>query len=281
MRKQKLKEVYHKKMPYTEDRYISYSSGKFILSKLRSSEDRGVSYQRMGVNRKVLEVIRGFTRYYFPATDKTKIKFIGLELFNMVRWQAIAYLKAHPKFRLPHEYPQMDFCDDPALLRARWGGFDLKHAYWRIAYNLGIIDQKTYMKGLNTKHGAAYKTARLQALSVLGQPRKYLKFRDGKPTGEVHIFGGDEKLRRLYLLIRLTCYEHMHNIQQLLGPKNYVGHITDAVYFKDLKRNWTLVKSYLEQHRLPYRELIQPSKEDIMEEKRNLNKYGNNTVKRK
>jgi hypothetical protein len=118
-------------------------------------------------------------------------------------------------------------------------GTDLNHAYWRIAYNLGIITEITYLKGLRDE----FKSVRLAALSTLGADKKYRVIRDGKITFDVKTIEGDQELQQVYKLIRYTCYRYMNQVKKLLG-QDFLCYKTDAIYYIDTKYNRKIVNDF-------------------------------------
>jgi hypothetical protein len=118
-------------------------------------------------------------------------------------------------------------------------GTDLNHAYWRIAFNLGIITKNTYMRGLDDE----LKVVRLAALSTLGKGKDYNIIKDGVITKEVIKIGANEQMDSLYKAIRYTCYKYMYQVKKLLG-KDFLCYKTDAIYYCDTKPNRLIVEEF-------------------------------------
>lgn len=200
------------------------------------------------------EIVWGKYSYVFSVLDQKKQKAFkqGMFLFGMVRKDAKAYLKKNKKIKLPKKYNQVDYYNG-YLNEEMFGkvtGTDLNHAYWRIAYNLGIISDFTYMKGLDDK----FKAVRLAALSTLGADKKYRIIKEGHITDELKIIKGDENLQIIYKLIRFTCYKYMAQVKKLL-KSDFLCYKTDAIYYIDTKENRKLVRDFFKEKDLLMKQL--------------------------
>ena len=129
-------------------------------------------------------------------------------------------------------------------------GTDLNHAYWRIAYNLGIISELTYVKGLDDK----FKSVRLAALSTLGADKKYKIIKAGVITDELKIIKGDDTLQIIYKLIRYTCYKYMAQVKKQL-KSDFLCYKTDAIYYIDTKENRKIVRDFFKEKDLLMKQL--------------------------
>jgi hypothetical protein len=198
------------------------------------------------------EIVWGKNSYIFSVLDKKKQEAFkrGMFLFGMVRKDSKAYLKKN-KIKLPKKYSQIEYNGsfNPDLF-GKVTGTDLNHAYWRIAYNLGIITDMTYMKGLDDK----FKSVRLAALSTLGSDKKYKIIRNGIITNDLKIIEGDKDLQQIYKLIRYTCYRYMSQVKKILG-KDFLCYKTDAIYYMDTKDNRKKVRDFLNQKNLLMKQL--------------------------
>lgn len=198
------------------------------------------------------EIIWGKKSFIFPSLrkgDYQKFK-SGLFLFSKVRKEAKAFLKKRPNFRLPKEERSIIFNDDVPHVDVKVCGTDLNHAYWRIALNLGIISNATYEKGLPKN----YKSLRLAALSTLGAGRTFMIISEGKVTGQKATFGGDEELKRVYKLIRFTCFKHMGKVRKMLG-NDFLAYKTDCIYYIDTPENRKMVRDYFLENGLSFKQL--------------------------
>lgn len=173
-------------------------------------------------------------------------------LFGMVRRDAKKFIQKRPNFKVPKKHAQIEYNKDVNFeLFGKVTGTDLNHAYWRIAFNLGVITDKTYIKGIDDK----FKSVRLAALSTLGADKKYQRIIDGKITQETLIIKGEEDLQRVYVLIRLTCYKYMSQVKKLLG-KDFLCYKTDAIYYIDTKENRQKVREFFKSKDLLMKQLV-------------------------
>jgi hypothetical protein len=234
---------------------FSASNNSFLMSRIQSSNE--IAYTRESDF--VVEIIWEGCRFINPKKPDQQMIFpIGSHLFRMVKADALEYLK-HNKIKIPKKYPSEVWNESyrykkrrtPAIMRKEIR-IDLNHAYWRIAFNLGIIREKTYISGLDKPE---YKPTRLSALSVLGKGKEYRIIRQGRPTSEIIRVGEDQKLEKIYSLIRHTCYKHMMAIYKLLG-KDFLFYKVDEVGFYGSRKNLEKVKNYLKEHNLPAKEYI-------------------------
>ena len=202
------------------------------------------------------EIVWGSYSYIFPCMNKkAQVNFKkGMFLFGMVRKDSRRYLKNN-EIVLPKKYAQIEYRKklDENLL-GKIAGADLNHAYWRIAYKLGILSEQTYVKGLDER----FKSVRLAALSTMGASKKYQIVKDGKLTDETVTIKAarcDEGLQEVYVLIRLTCYKYMAKVKRLLG-KDFLCYKTDAIYYIDTKENRLMVRNFFRQNDLLMKQLV-------------------------
>jgi hypothetical protein len=174
----------------------------------------------------------------------------GMFLFSMVRRDAAKFLKTQ-KFKIPKKYKSVIYNEENRVdLNANMTATDLNHAYWRIAYNLGIISDNTYIKGLPDK----FKQIRLAALSTMGRKKQYSIIKNGEITDDVLIIEGDENLAEVYTLIRYTCFKYMNDVRKLLG-KDFLCYRTDCIYYLDTVENREKVMQYFSKKELFVKQL--------------------------
>jgi hypothetical protein len=130
---------------------------------------------------------------------------------------------------------------------------DLSHAYWRIAYINGYINEHLYNKVLEEVDN---KHLKLAALANIAKKKKYKLIYDGQMTGEVFAAPYSQNLITLYNNIRYECYGHMHTLSEMLGS-DFVEYKTDAIFYKDTKKNRLLVGRYLDRHKFEYEHLAE------------------------
>jgi hypothetical protein len=229
-------------------KYTPTNGGDFLLKRMLNEKANGLIKKGTFTD----EIIWGAYSYIVPRMTKKKQMFFkrGMFLFGMVRKDTGIYLKNNT-IRLPKRYGQIEYNDDLEFDESeKITGTDLNHAYWRIAYNLGIISDKTYSKGLNDD----FKEVRLAALSTLGGRKKYNKIVNGVITDEVYVIEGNEDLRRIYTLIRYTCYRYMTQVKKMLG-NDFLCYKTDCIYYIDTKENRSKVIEFFKKKDLLMKQL--------------------------
>ena len=229
--------------------YTSKNNEDFIFK--RMVEEKANGYVKRGTFTN--EIVWGSKSYIFPCMDKKRQMAFkkGMFLFGMVRKDVKAYLQIN-KVKLPIKYGQIEYNKElNEELFGKITATDLNHAYWRIAYNLGVISEKTYNKGLNDD----FKAVRLAALSTMGANKKYQKMKNGKLLDEYKIVYGDDALKDVYKLIRLTCYKYMNQVKKLLG-KDFLCYKTDCIYYIDTQYNRKLVTKFFMEKDLYVKQLV-------------------------
>ena len=231
-------------------RYAPLRLHNFILNRMLSNGSSGYIKKGTFTN----EIVWGNYSYIFPCMNKRSQENFkrGMFLFGMVRRDAKRFIAKKPNFKIPRKHAQIEYSKNVDF--SQFGdvtGTDLNHAYWRIAYNLGIISTQTYAKGLDDR----YKSVRLAALSTLGADKKYQKIEKGKLTHDTLIIKGDEQLQRVYVLIRLTCYKYMYQVKKMLG-KDFLVYKTDAIYYIDTKENRRKVREFFKSKDLLMKQLV-------------------------
>lgn len=193
--------------------------------------------------------------YMFPSDNNYKSYTKGMFLFGMVRRDAKAFIKSGKTIKVPKKYPTNEYNDNFDKFGFKMGGTDLNHAYWRIAYNLGIISKSTYLKGLDEE----FKVVRLSALSTLGKGKDYFVIKDGEITNEMVKIGYDDEMDNLYKAIRYTCYKYMQTIKKMLKDE-FICYRTDCVYYVDSPENRKMVRDYFKKQEMSFKQLYQIKK---------------------
>lgn len=127
-------------------------------------------------------------------------------------------------------------------------GIDLNHAYWRIAFLKGYIQEKTYLKGLEDKMP---KSVKLATLSTLGRPKSYDIYKSGKFT-HTEKTEANNQLMDIYHDIRQSTYKVMQEISIALGDDFFCWR-TDCVYFKNTQENCEIVSTIVESHNIGWK----------------------------
>jgi len=170
-------------------------------------------------------------------------------LFNNVKQQVSKWLKENVVF-LPDEINSIKYNYDYDTDEGTMCGTDLNHAYWRIAYLYGMINEKTYIGGLDTD----CKALRLATLSVLGREKKFDNYEKGE-IKETYVYQKENvDLKNAFKFIRLTCWSIMKEVSELLGDDFYAWK-TDCIYYRESLSNIKAVQDYFDKLDLTYKQL--------------------------
>jgi hypothetical protein len=222
----------------------------FLLGRIKTTKSD--AYFKVG--KFTNEIVWGKYSYMIPSLSKKQQKTFtkGLFLFGMVKKDAKLFIQKTPNFKIPKKYDSIEYTKDlNEDLFGKITATDLNHAYWRIAYNKGIISAKTYEKGLHPD----FKEVRLAALSSLGASKSYQKIKNGELTSIYHTTKGDETLQNVYKLIRYTCYRYMAMVKKRLG-RDFLCYKTDAIYYIDTRENRKIVTDFFKQKDLQMKQLV-------------------------
>jgi|WetSurMetagenome_2_1015567.scaffolds.fasta_scaffold255057_2 hypothetical protein len=199
---------------YRGSRKIIISSGKAIAA-YNTSTNKETKEQRSNARKIMTETRSSATRYIrkhldsiIPIERKAPVTYINRELWISMPVNSIFYL-----------------CD-------------ANHCYWRVAYTLGYISKKLYLKYCDNPE---FKTLRNIALAILNSSIKREYFRKGKLT---HSISCDISLyQQLYTNIRHYTY---NNSGQVLDkcPELCIAYRVDGVYVlpKGLNATMTIFK---------------------------------------
>lgn len=238
--------------PYKMDRYKSF---------IKWIDWHGEEYYFRETGN-IIDIIIGKRQFIFHKKNSNYKKFQnGFFLYNQVKQDAVNFLNTK-KLRLPKKYPSQKLNSKFKKLKYRITATDLNHAYWRIAYQLGIISERTYLNGIKSEK---YKISRLTALSTLGKEKVWECRGGAKKSKKIKKLVGDEQLRNLYEAIRLKCYWHMNKIRKLLG-EDFVAYRTDCIYYTDTKANRKKVQAYCDKYDLYYKQLVGDKKHALYKE---------------
>jgi hypothetical protein len=201
------------------------------------------------------EIVWDGKSYMFPSDNKHRSYKKGMFLFGMVRKDAKNFIKSGKVLEIPEQFPVNEYNDSFDKFICKITGTDLNHAYWRIAFNLGIISKATYFKGLDDE----FKTVRLAALSTLGKGKDYSIIKDGLHTTDTIKIGLEDNLNALYKAIRYTCYGYMQTLKVLL-KEDFVCYRTDCIFYVDTKENRNLVRGYFKSQKVEMKQLYRIKK---------------------
>jgi len=225
------------------DRRVLHTSYLQFIERLKK---RGTPYYvRYGTE--CVEVIVDEINFFFKKEKRFPIHF--LYLFALVRKEARDWVGDKTKIDLPKESPSVCYNYDFHLGKDKIVGFDLNHAYWRIAKNYGIIKESTYEKALKPEA----KAIRLAALSTMGRSKVYEYYKGGEVRDDKkHITQSDKLLMDTYRLIRLSCFDMMREASELLG-NDFDCWKTDCIYFRDTPNNRDIMHEYFNSKGLTYK----------------------------
>jgi len=228
---------------------LKHEQKKIIMDKLRNR--KGTAYYREGSFSD--EIIWQGRKFLFPSKSKKIAK--EMWVFRSVMSDVRIYLEDKQRLRAKERLPVNKWNPKLAKFRGKITATDVDHAYWRIAYLMGVISKKTYDKGLLIKD----KSLRLAALANLASSKEYRVIQDGIVTNKTVIMKYDPLLQRVYNNIRYTCYEQMNVLAHLLG-EDFICYKTDCIYYKDIGENRLKVQTYLDAANLMWKQLVEPER---------------------
>jgi hypothetical protein len=101
---------------------------------------------------------------------------------------------------------------------------DARHCYWRIAYILGYISRRTYLKYCENPQ---YKTLRNIALAILNTSIKREYYYNGVKTHEIHC--DISYYQTIYRNIRHFAYNHSGQVRAAIGDL-CIAYRVDGIY---------------------------------------------------
>jgi hypothetical protein len=225
------------------DRRVLHTGHEQFIERLKK---RGSSYYiRQGTE--CVEIVVDEINFFFKKEKRFPLSF--LYLFGLVRKEAGEWTMGKTHIELPTEYPSVKYNYDFNQGRSKIVGYDLNHAYWRIAKNLGIIRPSTFEKALKPEA----KAIRLAALSTMGRSKVYEFYKGGELLdGKKHITKEDRLLMDAYKLIRLTCFKMMFDASEILGD-DFDCWKTDCIYFRDTEENRKSMSDFFVSNGLTYK----------------------------
>lgn len=173
-----------------------------------------------------------------------------LFMFNNVRRDAVKWVEQNDNLAMPPKHKANKYNFDYDDSYGNIIGFDINHAYWRIAYQKGMISKKTYEAGLDPQ----CKALRLATISVLGRKLEYDKYDNGGKQEVVVVRDEDPRLKAVFKYVRFYCYQMMFNLSVML-KEDFDCWKTDCIYFRDTRENRTLVANYLDSKQMDYKVL--------------------------
>lgn len=191
----------------------------------------------------------------------SKRKMNDMWIFRSVANDVKAYLDQHPTIRSKKKLPVNVWNRKLMNFRGKITATDVDHAYWRIAYQQGVISHKTYTKGLTVQD----KALRLAALANMASSKEYRLIVAGKLTKDTVVIKYNPLTHKVYNNIRFQCYAHMTEMVKLLG-EDFICYKTDCIYYKDTEQNRKIVQDYLDKNELLWKQLIEVKRPSYEEE---------------
>lgn len=227
------------------DRRVLHTGHEQFIDRLKR---RGTSYYvRQGTE--CVEVVVDEINFFFKKEKRFPLHF--LYLFGLVRKEAGEWTSQKTQIDLPVEYPSVKYNYDFKQGKSKIVGYDVNHAYWRLAKNLGIIRPSTFEKALKPEA----KAIRLAALSTMGRSKVYEFYKGGEIfDGKKHITQEDKLLMDAYKLIRLSCFKIMFDASEILGD-DFDCWKTDCIYFRDSEENRKTMSEFFQDNGLTYKVL--------------------------
>ena len=170
-------------------------------------------------------------------------------LFNTVKMQVVKWLKNND-IDMPENVNSIEYNYDYDIEDGVLAGTDINHAYWRIAYIKGLINEKTYIQGLDSD----CKALRLATLSVLGREKRFDKYKRGQLEKSFISQKENVELKNVFKFIRLSCFNYMKEASNLLG-NDFYSWKTDCIYYRDNDANVEKIQSYFDEKNLTYKQL--------------------------
>lgn len=170
-------------------------------------------------------------------------------LFNNVKQQVLKWLSKN-QLIMPIENNSIRYNYNYDTDVGVMCGTDLNHAYWRIAYLYGMINEKTYNSGLD----ADCKALRLATLSVLGRAKSFDKYENGIKVTSYVVQKENMELKNVFKFIRLTCFNFMKEASDILGD-DFFAWKTDCIYYRNSPENIKKITLYFDQYNLTYKQL--------------------------
>ena len=231
--------------PYITE-FRRHCSLKLALLSVRLSHERAYLHEGTYVD----TLIWGCMRVIFVKDGYNRANGV---LFKMVKENAQKYLLANPRLKAEPEVAANNWEIDKLVARRKKKvtGTDISYAYWKIAYEMGVIKENTFFKGLESPD----KGLKLATLANLTSVKKFQAIEGGKKVGKpVQIEKYDKRMQIVYNNIRNRCYKIMQTMADMLG-KDFVGYNVDCIYYIDTPKNRAIVHGYLDELRMSYSQI--------------------------
>lgn len=134
---------------------------------------------------------------------------------------------------MPFDSPMTDFVE-----------FDIAKAYYKMAYNLGYIDEEMYQEYINLK-----KDVRLRFLGSIATKKRFYEYKKGKLATEP-IIKEDRILRKVWFHICKETDNCLAELMEAVGD-NFIMYYVDGIYLK--KGDYTeIINRISEKHKVDF-----------------------------
>lgn len=224
--------------------------GSHPIGLLNQLDEMGVEYY-VKESQGSMSIIYDDTEFFYSFDEHLRK---GAYLIGMVKRDFYKFIENKKDFKLNLENYNSNFVNMRFDKNKKTIKFDINHAYWRIAYNDGIISKPTYENGLKIKSkGSEFKKVYCIALSVQGSQRSFVKYKKGRSKKEsIVVDEENKKMKNLYLHIRNKTYSLMDDLAYKLGD-SFKEYNVDCVEIEDTVNNRKLVSDYLTQNNLTFK----------------------------
>jgi len=146
---------------------------------------------------------------------------------------------------------------------------DVSHCYWRIAYLLGYISERTYSNTLKKKDGMKLWRNMALACTIAPKTREYYWHK----VKIMEISEDTSQYQQMYKNIRYRAYNLMGDICAKIGQKNCFGYRTDGIFVTPERE--AEVKKMLKKERLNFKtnKLVKISSSSYSDEKKKVKQF--------
>lgn len=240
-----------KKKLYKFSQHVIGATSDFYLNRMGKLKSRGFYRENMFGH----EIIWNKYRYTFDdkkiEDSKEQLQYQrnkkNMFIFACVKRDAEKYASSH-EVKPINWLPSIEHNDHFTKKRAKICGTDVDGAYWRIAWQLGIISEKTYRHGIRISDKALC----LAALANMGSDKVYRIIDNGQLTSKTVIVRGKKVLKDVYNIIRYTCFTFMQELARML-KNDFIVYKTDCIYYIKTQRNIQMVTTFLDDHELDHK----------------------------
>ena len=184
----------------------------------------------------------------------TEEEMSNLWIFSSIKKQVKGWLKENRLQLIPEQFPSVKKGSAYALLAEGevFKSTDIKHCYWRMAFNLGYIKPKLYKtltaEDIPEQKQQQYKLLRNKALACLRSKQEIAEW-----SGEQRIrsyYEGSGEMEQLYNDLRNRCYKVMADLSAKI-PEGFIKYKTDCIYY--LPQYQDIVEKHIESENMLFK----------------------------